>query len=219
MRGYRSMLDCDTRGNLRGFVINRRIFLEAAVASALPALAGAGPRATPGQSELPARAAVDTVLVDARHAPARMAAGRLHAAGTQVHTIADGDITQIWLQRIGPAWRQHPVTIAGLTARPALFCLEQLARGCGLRVVFHAEHVLHTQGRTEHQLLRGAQLTGMTARDLALAGSLWPLRIAQYFATYSSHDVRERFGLSAAALHPTLPPGAQLLTSWIIAAV
>jgi hypothetical protein len=200
-------------------VINRRIFLEAAVASALPALASAGPKGTAGQSEEPARATVDIVLVDARHAPSRMAADRLRAAGTEVHTIPDGDVTQIWLQRIGPAWRQHPITIAGLTARPALFCLEQLARGCGLRVVFHAEHVLHAQGRTGHRLLRGAQLTGITARDLSLAGSQWPLRIAHYFATYSSHTVGERFGLSEAALHPALPPGAQLLTSWIIVAV
>ena len=165
------------------------------------------------------QSSVHTVLIDERYGPSRMAAGRLHAMGAEVHTIPDGDVTQIWLQRIGPAWRQHPVTIAGLTARPALFCLEQLARGCGLRVVFHAEHVLQAQGRTGHRLLRGAQLTGITARDLSLAGSLWPLRIAQYFATYSSHDVRERFGLSEAALHPALPSGAHLLTSWIIAAV
>jgi hypothetical protein len=111
------------------------------------------------------------------------------------------------------------VPLAGLTARPALFCLEQLARGCGLRVVFHAEHVLHAQGRTEHRLLRGAPAAGISAADLSLAGPLWPSQIAQVIASYSTPTGRERFGLSEAGLHPTLPRGAQLLTSWIIAAV
>jgi hypothetical protein len=200
-------------------VINRRIFLEAATASALPAIASARTNDAAGPSAVPARRAVHTVLIDERHAPARMVGGRLRAAGFGIHAVPDGDLTQVWLQRIGPAWREQPATIAGLTARPALFCLEQLALGCGLRVVFHAEHVVHEQGRTEHRLLRGAPAAGISTLDLSLAGVLWPSRIAQVIATYSSPAGRERFGRSEAALHPTLPPGAQLLTSWIIAAV
>jgi hypothetical protein len=162
---------------------------------------------------------VHTFLSDERYAPSRTAGERLRAAGVQVHAIPDGDVTQVWLRRIGPVWREHPVTIAGLTARAALFCFEQLALGCGLRVVFHAEHVVHDEGRTEHRLLRGAPAADIATRDLSLAGLLWPARIAQVIATYASDAGRERFGRSAAGLHPTLPPGAHLLTSWIIAAV
>jgi hypothetical protein len=200
-------------------VINRRIFLEAAAASALPAIASARTNDAAGQSTAPASGAVHTVLIDERHAPARMFGDRLRATGFGIHAIPDGDLTQVWLQHIGPAWRQNPVTVAGLTARPALFCLEQLALGCGLRVVFHAEHVVHEQGRTEHHLLRGAPASGFSTLDLSLAGVLWPARIAQVIARYSGPAVRQRFGRSEAGLHPTLPPGAQLLTSWIIAAV
>jgi hypothetical protein len=200
-------------------VINRRIFLEAAAASALPAIASARTNHAGGPSAVPERGAVHTVLIDERYAPSRTIGGRLRAAGVEVHAVPDGDLTQVWLQHIGPTWREHPVTVAGLTARPALFCLEQLALGSGLRVVFHAEHVVHEQGRTEHRLLRGAPAAGISTLDLSLAGVLWPSRIAQVIATYSSPARRERFGRSEAALHPTLPPGAQLLTSWIIAAV
>ena len=200
-------------------MINRRIFLEAAAASALPAIAGARTNDAAGRFAVPTRGAVHTVLIDERYAPSRIVGGRLRAAGAVVHAVPDGDLTQVWLQHIGPAWREQPLTIAGLTARPALFCLEQLALGCGLRVVFYAEHVVHEQGRTEHHLLRGAPAAGISSVDLALAGVLWPARIAQGIATYSPPAMRERFGRSEAAVQPTLPPGATLLTSWIIAAV
>jgi hypothetical protein len=200
-------------------VINRRIFLAAAAASALPAIAIARPKVAAGHPEVAARVAVHTFLTDERYAPGRAAGERLRTAGVDVHAIPDGDVTQVWLRRIGPAWREHPVTIAGLTARPALFCFEQLALSCGLRVVFHAEHVVHDAGHTEHRLLRGGPAAGISPRDLSLAGVLWPARIAQVIASYASEAGHGRFGRSAAGLHPTLAPGAQLLTSWIIAAV
>lgn len=200
-------------------MINRRIFLEAAAASALPAISGARTKEAPAQAAVPAHGTVHTCLIDERYAPSRTVGARLRAAGAEVRAIPDGDLTQVWLQHLGPAWREQPLTIAGLTARPALFCLEQLALGCGLRVVFHAEHVVHEQGRTEHHLLRGAPAAGIATVDLSLAGVLWPSRIAQAIATYSIPAVRERHGRSEAALIPALPPGATLLTSWIIAAV
>jgi hypothetical protein len=200
-------------------VINRRIFLEAAAASVFPAIASAPPTGAPKQTEVAARGALHTCLIDERYAPSRTVGDRLRAAGIDVYAIPDGDVTQAWMNHVGPAWRQAPVPIAGLTALPALFCLEQLARGCGLRVVFQAEHVVHGQGRTEHRLFRGAQAAGISTRDLSLAGPLWPARIAQVIATHASHAGHESSGLSEAGLHPTLPPGAQLLTSWIIDAV
>ncbi|MBX5462648.1 MAG: hypothetical protein IRZ28_16355 [Steroidobacteraceae bacterium] len=132
--------------------------------------------------------------------------------------MADADITQVWLHQIGPAWRERPVPIAGLTARSALFCLEQLALSRGLRVVFHGEHILYPDGRTEHSILRGAQRAQVSARDLTRAGPQWPAAIAEALARHRQNPRPERFGPSDAALEPALPPGAQLLTSWIIAA-
>jgi hypothetical protein len=199
-------------------VINRRIFLEAAAAATLPAVVNARAPRNSVQTERPSTPALHTFLNDARFASSRAAGERLRAAHVTVHTLTEGDVTRFWRENIGPVWREHPVTVAGLTARPALFCLEQMALGCGLRVVFHAEHVVHAAGRTEHWVLRAAAPTAITARDLALAGVLWPVRIAQSIADFPASAAGERFGRSDAALDPALPPGAQLLTSWIIAA-
>ncbi len=200
-------------------MINRREFLEAAAASALPAIAGASQRSDGPQDKDGPPGALPMVLIDERYREARSVGARLASRGARVRTLADGDLTQVWLEHLGPAWRDHPVSVAGLTTRPALFCLEQLALSCGrLRVVFHAEHVVHRQGRTEHRVLRGGEAAGLAARDLNLAGWLWPARIAEALAAHPKEARQGRFGLSEAALSPTLPAGTQLLTSWIIAA-
>jgi hypothetical protein len=196
---------------------SRREFLGAAALSALPAMAGASlslavPRSGGGSGT------GHLVLVDARYSQSRSVATRVSRAGAAVYALADGDITQIWLERIGPAWQRGPAVVAGLTARPALFCLEQLALSRGMRVVFHAEHILHPDGQAEHSLLRGGQALNLSAADLSDAGQRWNARIAEVLATYRPPAKRERFGRSDSALEPVLPPRAQLLTSWVIAA-
>jgi hypothetical protein len=211
---------------------SRREFLGAAALTALPVVAGVSlsgvaaaatkpvPASAPAAASRAAAATSDfhLVLFDARYSEARSAAAQIGGAGTATHALADGDITQVWLEHIGPAWQRGPAVIAGVTARPALFCLEQLALSSGLRVVFHAEHVVHADGRTEHVLLRGAERVGLSSVELADAGAQWSRRIADALAAYRPHSAGPRFGRSNAALEPTLPPQAQLLTSWIIAA-
>src|ERR1700722_8298557 len=198
-------------------MINRREFLEVAAVSALPAIAGARQRVDDRLRRV-SRPALPTVLIDDRYAQARTVGARLAAAGAAVRAIPAGDVTQVWLEQIGPAWRHQPLPVAGLTARPALFCLEQFALGYGLRVVFHGEHVVHGQGRTEHRLLRGAEAAGVSALDLDLAGPLWPALIAAAIASHAGKAGGERFGPSDAALSPAVPAGAQFVASWIIAA-
>jgi len=195
----------------------RREFLKAAAASALPVVVAAMPLDR-GPS-LPRGMAVRAVLIDARHAHARTVGERLVGSGASVLALPVGDVTRIWLDTIGPAWKREALAVAGLTERPALFCLEQLAFECGLRVVFHGEHVLHPGGQTEHRLVRGAAAAGLAAPDLNRAGPRWPALIAAAIATYREPAYRVRVGPSEAALGPALPPRAQLLTSWIIAPV
>jgi hypothetical protein len=201
-------------------VTNRREFLQAAALSGLPVIAGSAVTVTAhaGPANIQSRLELHAMLVDARHAEARSAGTRLAGTGATVLDIPEGDITQLWLREIGPVWKQRPVAIAGLTARPALFCLEQFALTGGMRVVFHGEHIVYPNGQTEHSLLRGAAVARLSARELKRAGSLWPLRIADAVAGYRPQTGGVRAGRSEAALEPALPPGAQLLTSWIIAA-
>ena len=199
---------------------SRREFLGAAALSALPAIAGSSLSfaATAVGGRAGAGHASHLVLVDARYPQSRSVATRVSRSGAAVHALADGDVTQIWLDRIGPAWQKGPSVVAGLTARPALFCLEQLALGSGLRVVFHAEHIVHPDGQTQHSVLRGSEAVRLSAAELNDAGQRWNARIADVLATYRPQATRARFGLSDSALDPILPPRTQLLTSWIIAA-
>lgn len=196
---------------------NRRDILRAAaVSAALPLMTGATSAVGAAQAR---RIALHAFLIDERYSACLSVGARLSGRGAAIHTIPEGDVTQVWLQSIGPAWRREPVAVAGLTARPALFCLEQLALSCGLRVVFHAEHVIHAGGPTGHSILRGAGAANLSARDLRRAGPLWPARLADAIATHRESALEpQRVGPSDAALEPALPPGAQLLTSWIIAA-
>jgi hypothetical protein len=190
---------------------NRREILQAAAVSVFARGARAGGR--------PAGSRLHAVLIDRRHAEARTLGADLTGRGAPVYALPDGDITQLWLHQIDPAWRQKPVPVAGLTERPALFCLEQLGFTHRLRVVFHGEHIVHPDGRSEHALLRGAAAAELSTRDLVRAGPLWPALIAEVIANHRVPTRGVRAGRSEAALAPALPAGAHLLTSWIIAAV
>jgi hypothetical protein len=47
----------------------------------------------------------------------------------------DGDVTSVWWTALRPLWAAGGARVAGITNAPALFCLEQLARGAGHRVI------------------------------------------------------------------------------------
>ena len=193
---------------------NRREILRAA--AVLPLVAGA----TRFVDATARKSSSLRVLIDERHDAAKIVGARLANRGATLHRLSDGDITQVWLQQIAPAWRRQPVAVAGFTERPALFCLEQFALACGLRVVFHNEHVVHPGGHVEHRLLRGSRAANLSLGNLSRARSLWAAHIADAIETHrEQHSARDRFGRSDSALEPALPAGATLLTSWIIAPV
>jgi hypothetical protein len=160
--------------------------------------------------------ALQLVMVDESPA-SQMFGRRMQTQGARILSIREGDITAAWLQSVKPAWQRGPVAIAGLTAPAALFCMEQLAFMHGLRVVFHAEHMLHTGGDVSHEVQRAGQL-GNPAAALVRAGARWPQRLADSLGAHRMVRGTARPGPSLAALQPALPEGATLLSSWIIAA-
>jgi hypothetical protein len=192
----------------------RRTFIRIAASVAVPAsvsLEAASPSGT-----IKPRRELGAVVIDTGHSAARTFGDRFGAQGSTVLSIHEGDITGSWLGHIRPMWSQRRASIAGLTTPAALFCLEQLAWQHGLRVVFHAEHILRPDGRLDHQVQRDPQMR-LTASNLQRAGARWPVRLAEAMASRSAASGR-RPGPSIAALQPQLPEGATLLTSWIIAA-
>jgi hypothetical protein len=195
----------------------RRTFIQVAAGTALPVSAGLRAADVPASATTLQRRELGAVVIDSGHAEARDFGDRLDPRGAKVLSIREGDVTTAWLNSIRPLWLKRRATVAGLTTPAALFCLEQLAWQHGLRVVFHAEHTLQLDGRLDHRVQRDPQMARLTASNLQRAGTRWPARLADAMAARSTTSIR-RPGPSLAALQPTLPEGALLLTSWIIAA-
>ena len=84
------------------------------------------------------RRSVERILVDERF-PENQALGDLAVgANNAVVRRFRGDLTEIWMHDLDELWKTRPAAIAGVTGPDALFVLEQLARGPGLRVVDRA---------------------------------------------------------------------------------
>ena len=69
-------------------------------------------------------------------------------------TVVDfgGDVTDVWLEQLYPLWRSPSApVVAGLTTRPVLFCIEQLAWDHWLQVAERDERGICSSqdGRSE----------------------------------------------------------------------
>ena len=111
---------------------NRREFVKAGIAvSLLPVLsrksvAAAVPRA------------IEKVIFDQRFPEARVFAQQAQEAGLDCVAI-QGDITNLYFHDLSLRWNRGPTTIAGLSTKASLFCLEMLARDRGMRLQYMAD--------------------------------------------------------------------------------
>src|SRR5262245_59032579 len=127
---------------------SRREILQIGVAaSALPWAAYAS---AVGRPEPADAVPLYKVVYDARFSAGMEFARRAAALGHAVHAI-DGDMTRFWYDDLYHRWRRGAAAIAGLTARGALFCLEQLAWDQRMRVIFRAEHSVSDGGCVAHR--------------------------------------------------------------------
>jgi hypothetical protein len=117
----------------------RRVLLKTGLASTLLPLLPILPARATEQRQMrtvaPVRAAqrFDAVLYDARHVRARAYGRALRRSSAVVHAM-HGDPTAAWLELLDPLWRSGPASVAGMTSPSALFCIEQMAHGHGMRV-------------------------------------------------------------------------------------
>lgn len=189
---------------------NRREFIQAAAAAAAAAPAAAGMAHASGAGAAPAD--IGAVVVDRRFEAARLLGAHMADRGRTVLEI-EADVTELWTAHVKPLWSGRPVAVAGLTGRQALFCLEQLAWERGLRVVFHAEHMIAEDGSISHELLAGAGRPG--AAEFAAGGEAWTAVFAQLL--HGEFVADRPAGPSPAGLAPAQERGSETLASWIIA--
>ena len=155
---------------------SRRHFLQtAAAASLIPFAAPVSLAATDTGATIRPR----LMVAETRWAAAAAFATEAGMRGIPVRAI-DGDVTSLWYNELHALWRARPVPIAGLTARPALFCLEQLAWDHGMRVVYHAEHRQHAVDTCTHLVLM--PIRGLSTAALDAQAEHWSGHVASVLA-------------------------------------
>jgi hypothetical protein len=97
----------------------------------------------------------ERAVFDERFGECRAFAAELNGAGVITSAIR-GDVAALWYHDLRAHLRENRLPVAGLTDRTSLFCLEELARDVGMRVIFRVDHVIdqdgHGFGRTMARL-------------------------------------------------------------------
>jgi hypothetical protein len=125
-------------------VINRRQVLKGAAAASAAATGALSLRASAAASR-ESSPPIELFVFDRRFADARAAAVRRAANGVETAGF-DGDLTELWYDRLDLRWRAAPMNLAGLTTSSGLFVLETLAVDRGMRVVERIELSAQTAG-------------------------------------------------------------------------
>jgi hypothetical protein len=194
---------------------SRRELLKVGLAaSALPVVTGAGLAV----AAEPARTIpLYKVLYDTRFPVSAAFARRAESRGLAVHGIS-GDMTRFWYDDLYHRWRQGAAAIAGLTAHGALFCLERLAWGERMRVVFRGEHCGTADGAVAHCFEGPAPLLPAASCSVSAAATSWAAALADVVAECPVGRFERQTVRALTATTATLPYGDQLF-SWVIAPV
>ena len=191
---------------------NRRDVLQGGIAlTSLPLVA----RAAWDSSDVPRPAlAPYRILFDDRFAESRRFGAEIARLGGAVRAFS-GDVTDLWYEELDVRWRREPIAVAGMTRHGPLFCLERLAWGVGLRVVYRAEHRRVSDGSIAHVVV-APEDTLQLAVDLRAANIDWARNAARIVmrSPYDSwQPVSGKRGSAALGADGEDDP----LISWIIA--
>ena len=117
-------------------MVNRRSALKIGAATLAGALVN-----MPGlaKNTVPKPAALQCVVFDPRFAECRTFAAELGVPAAPL----DGDVAELWYGDLREKLRTNRTPVAGMTDRVDLFCLEELARDVGRRVVFREDRVIN----------------------------------------------------------------------------
>jgi hypothetical protein len=178
-----------------GEMVNRRSVLKigaATVAGVLVKAPVSGRNLSPGRPHI----AFHRAVFDERFAECRAFAAELRSTGVCTSAIS-GDVAELWYSDLRVHLRENRLPVAGLTGRAASFCLEELARDVGMRVIFRADHIIDQNGdQTGH--------TTELGQAIAVQFSQW--------------DISGRRDTSAPKrTGPFSPENKTALVSWIIA--
>ena len=193
-------------------MVHRRSVLKVGAAG----LAGAFlriPAPALGAGPINATAPLYRAVFDERYVESVSFADELRHSGVATAS-AGSDIAALWYGdlHVQPGQR---TSIAGLTDRATLFCLEELARSRGLRVVYRIDHLIDERGHVEHDpagpiaiVVAAGKLISKPefGRDMAVLAKRFDAMQREHHNTAAT----KRTG-------PFSPEGKVALVSWVIA--
>ena len=192
-------------------MVNRRSVMKlgaATVAGALVNLPVFGRDLSPARAHI----AFDRAVFDERFAECRGFATELHGAGIFTSAIR-GDVAKLWYDDLRVHLSENRLPVTGSTDRAALFCLEELARDVGMRVIFRADHTTDENGHTQHSAVGPASLVALARNMPQEAG--FGRAIAVLFSKF---DITEPRNMAVQKLTgPFSPENKTALVSWLIA--
>ncbi|MBN4075010.1 MAG: hypothetical protein COA71_07015 [SAR86 cluster bacterium] len=224
---------------------NRRQFLKIGIASSSASLAAASVKANTlraffsdtSKESIP----FYKIIADKRYPESMAFAEEMDQRGFDVHELEGGDLTVFWNEELSKIWQTLPVAVAGVTNFRPLFCLQQLGRTYGTRVIYRGEHFYAEDGSIAHRLEGPAEMMAQCQNQLdfkseSTAGkSLAELImgcesgateiVTSDFAEHTGHnrpltDANAQFMKTSYAGQSNLivdTAAEQALTSWIIA--
>ena len=150
-------------------------------------------------------------VIDERFAECRAFAAEMGSAGVATSAIR-GDVAELWYQDLRVQLSKNPTPLAGLTDRPALFCLEELARDVGMRVIARVDHVIENR-RAEHKAVGPVSLVA-ASRQLTTQLE-FGRTMARLFSRFDFSEPRDTAAQKRTG--PFAPENQTALVSWIIA--
>ena len=192
-------------------MVNRRSVLKigaSTVAGALVKVPVSDRNLSPGREHI----AFHRAVFDERFVECRAFAAELRSSGVFASAIR-GDVAELWYGDLRVHLSESRLPIAGLTDRAALFCLEELARDVGMRVIFRADHIIDQNGHTQHTPVGPASLVAVTHSLPPEAG--FGRAIARLFGQFDFTEPRHTSAQKRTG--PFSPENRTALVSWLIA--
>lgn len=186
--------------------MNRRKFLElGAIVSTLPLFHFS-------TFASPTSARKGALVLDSRFAGLAGLTDYARTKSMPVHAIT-GDITQFWYEQLHGRWHEQTGVLGGITGYGAMFCLEQLARDHGKRLIYQGEHRQVSDSHIEHYL-QGPSAMLQSVENLETSKN-WMLEIVQMIEQSPHVEPRSerRFGMHSSQLNALNEP----IYSWLFA--
>jgi hypothetical protein len=164
--------------------------------------------------------AFQRAVFDQRFAECRGFAAELRSAGIFTSAIR-GDVAKLWYDDLRAHLSENRLPVAGLTDRAALFCLEELARDVGMRVIFRVDHIIDqtrdqtgdTNGHARHTAVGPASLVAATCNLTPKPG--FGRTMAGLFSQFNLSEPRDTAAQKVTG--PFSPENKTALVSWLIA--